>query len=94
MGHTKANDLLDLSDELAALAELPGLKQKSPGIFYYKSISFMHFHDAEGQRWADVKQPDGRWKSVAIDFKSTKASRALFLKTVKSAYSQLAQPKK
>ena len=41
MAHTKPEQLRDLAVVLAALRRLPGLVEKKPGIFYFKSISFL-----------------------------------------------------
>ncbi len=92
MAHTKASDLKDLASELSELRSLPGLKEKSAGIFYYKSISFLHFHDKDGKRWADVKA-GGSWQHVDIDFKASAAARAKFLKAAKAAHLEISAPK-
>ncbi len=55
MGHTKLELIGDLAFELAALRLLPGIKEKKPGIFYFKALPFLHFHDKDGVRWADIK---------------------------------------
>lgn len=93
MAHTKAADLKDLEQELSELRSLTGLKEKSPGIFYFKSTSFLHFHDKDGKRWADVKI-DGAWKNVPVDFRATAAGKASFLKTAKAAHAKISAPKK
>ncbi len=88
MAHTKAAQLLDLEHEFAVLRSLPGLKEKSPGIFYFRSTSFLHFHDKEGKRWADVKV-GGSWQSVDVDFGASGAARARFLKAAKAAHAAI-----
>lgn len=85
MGHTKSQDLTDLSRELAQIRELEGLKEKSPGIFYYKAIGFLHFHDKDGKRWADIKAKDG-WQELAIDCGASAVQRKVFLSQVKKAH--------
>src|SRR5882757_8726403 len=93
MAHTKPEQLADLVEELAEIALLPGLKEKSRGIFYYKSVPFLHFHDAEAERCADVKL-DGAWSRIFIPFPPKKTEREKFLKAVKSAHKKLAAPTK
>ncbi len=88
MGHTKADNLLDLKDELKMISELEGIKEKSPGIFYFKSIGFLHFHDKDDVRWADVKTKEG-WKKLEIDFKANKAVKKKFLEDVHLYYQKL-----
>ena len=87
MGHTTKENLIDLKDELAQIAELLYIKEKSPGIFYWKSLPFLHFHDKDGVRWADVKTNEG-WKKLEIDFKANKKSKSDFIKAVKIHYKQ------
>lgn len=54
MGHTKPQDLEDLKPVLDYIRTLEGLKEKTSNIFYYKSAPFLHFHDKNGKRWAEV----------------------------------------
>ncbi len=89
MGHTKADQLKDLKNELDIIASFEGVKQKSPGIFYWKTTSFLHFHDKDGKRWADVKTPDGDWLSIEIDFNATAKDKIAFVKVAQAAYKKL-----
>jgi hypothetical protein len=50
------------SAALAALAPLleelrgrPSLREDSPGVFYWKSRAFLHFHEDPGGLYADVR---------------------------------------
>jgi hypothetical protein len=88
MGHTKAENLADISSELREIGNLESIKERSPGIFYLKSIPFLHFHDKDGKRWADLKTPAG-WKRLPLDFAASAASRRRFLSRVKSASAML-----
>jgi hypothetical protein len=92
VGHTQAKDLKDLAKELSEVRALEGLTEKSPGIFYYKSIGFLHFHDKDGRRWADVKTSNG-WQEIEIDFGATKGDRAIFIKKVIDAYQRFIKRK-
>jgi hypothetical protein len=93
MAHTKAKDLQDLQAELAELRSLPGLVEKSPGIFYYKSAGFLHFHDKDGKRWADVKV-DGAWKNLELDFGAAAPQKKKFLREAKVAHAAFSKGKK
>ena len=93
MAHTQAADLKDIGQELAELRTLSGLKEKSPGIFYFKSTSYLHFHDKDGKRWADVKV-DGSWKNVDLDFKASAAQKTKFLKAARLAHAKISGGKK
>ncbi len=44
---------------LADLRTLP-LKEKSRGVFYFKSRSFLHFHEDPNGLFADVRDATGR----------------------------------
>ena len=68
MAHTKPEDLRDLEQELEALRALQNVREKSKGVFYYKSLPFLHFHDKDGARWADLKLKGGG-RTIAIDDK-------------------------
>ena len=89
MGHTKPENMKDLAPELEAIRRLDGIREKSIGAFYYRSNPFLHFHDKDGDRWADVKVPTGGYKRVDIPFCATKSARRGFLETINSAYAAL-----
>ena len=82
MGHTKPEIIEDLSKELDAIRKLPELKEKSFGVFYYKSNPFLHFHHKEDKRWADVKTVEKKWLSVEVGFKCSASEKKQFLKKV------------
>jgi hypothetical protein len=84
MGHTKPSDLADLADVLAELAALPGLVEKKPGIFYRKGASFLHFHDKDGERWADVRAGTG-WARVDVPFGAGAAAKKKLVAAAKKA---------
>jgi hypothetical protein len=92
MAHTKPESLLDLASEIEAVRNLSGLKEKSMGVFYFQSVPFLHFHDSEGKRWADVKV-DGAWIPVVVPFQATPNERKKFLKAVRKAYEKMAAEK-
>jgi len=89
MGHTTADNLKDIQSELEMIARLEGVKQKSPGIFYLKTTPFLHFHDKDGKRWADVKTVDGGWQSVEINFNPSTKIKTAFVKIAESAHKKL-----
>lgn len=82
MGHTKPEIIKDLGKELDIIRKLPDLKEKSFGVFYYKSNPFLHFHHKEDKRWADVKTIDKKWLSVDIPFECSATTKKKFLKTI------------
>jgi hypothetical protein len=55
MKHAGAEALDDLEPLLVALREVPGLREKSRGIFYRGSRAFLHFHEDPDGLFADVR---------------------------------------
>jgi hypothetical protein len=59
---------------LAGIRKVPGLRERQRGIFYRKSIAYLHFHEDPAGLFADVKL-GGSWKR--IDVTSAAAKRSL-----------------
>ncbi len=89
MGHTRPESIADIARELDSIRGFDAIREKSAGVFYYKSIPFLHFHDKDGVRWADVKTPNG-YRKVGIEFRATAAARRRFVKAIKDAHAILA----
>jgi hypothetical protein len=90
MGRLSADKIKDLEAELSVIRELPNLKEKSPGTFYFKASPFMHFHEKEDRRWADVKTPDDQWMEIAIEFGAKLQAKKKFLSSVVKAHTAFA----
>ena len=60
MKHATPAALDQLEGLIAELRALPGLKEKSRGVFYWKSRAFLHFHEDPKGLFADVRDADGR----------------------------------
>ena len=86
MGHCPFAKLADLTDVLDVIRTWPGIKEKSPGVFYLKSTPFLHFHEKDGVRWADARAGKSWGEPLDIDFKATKAERLAFRKEVRKRY--------
>lgn len=85
MGHVKPEMLNDLKSELDSIRKFEGIREKSFAVFYFKLNPFLHFHEKDGKRWADVKSGD-TFQRVDIDFDGTAADRKKFLRTIREAY--------
>ena len=60
MRHARDQDLDRLDDLLAELRALPGMVEKTRGVFYRKGRSFLHFHEDPKGLFADIGGgPDG-----------------------------------
>ena len=60
MRHARPDDLALVAPLLEKLRAIDGLKERTPGSFYFKSKGFLHFHEHEGEILADVKE-GGDW---------------------------------
>jgi hypothetical protein len=89
MGHASHEDLLDLEDVFCELRKLPGIAERSHGVFYLKRIPFLHFHTKDGERWADAKVGTGWGPEIPIPFQCGPRARQRFLKTVTDRYKSL-----
>jgi hypothetical protein len=57
--HATQTALDALEPLLVELRGLPGLVEKSRGVFYRKSKAFLHFHEDPKGLFADVRDADG-----------------------------------
>lgn len=59
MRHARPQDLDRLEELLVQLRTLPGLVEKTRGVFYFKSRSFLHFHEDPKGLFADLREAGG-----------------------------------
>jgi len=83
MGHARPDELLDIADVLEEIRALPGVSERSRGIFYIGRDPFLHFHTKAGVRWADAK--DGRdWgPELPLPIGPPQVAKARFVKEVR-----------
>ena len=60
MKHAGSAALDEIEPLIERLRALPGLKEKSRGVFYLKSRAFLHFHEDLKGLFADVRTVDGK----------------------------------
>lgn len=60
MRHARPPALDRLEPLLTQLRSLAGLKEKSRGVFYWKSKAFLHFHEDPAGLFADVRDASGQ----------------------------------
>ena len=60
MRHARPDTLDQIEPLLAQLRALPGLTERSRGIFYRKSRAFLHFHEDPAGLFADIRAADGK----------------------------------
>ncbi|MBO0712112.1 MAG: hypothetical protein J2P47_12630 [Acetobacteraceae bacterium] len=80
MKHAGREALDQLEDLLTAIRRLPGLKERSRGVFYLRAIAFLHFHDDPAGLFADLRQ-GGEFKRFRV---SSAAERRTFVAVVRS----------
>ena len=78
MKHAGAQALDQLEPLIALVRALPGLKEKSRGVFYFKSKAVLHFHEDPAGLFADFRAKDD-WQRFAVN---TTDERAAFLRVV------------
>ena len=78
MKHATASALDRLEPLLARLRRCDGLKEKSRGVFYFKSKAVLHFHEDPAGLFADFRAT-GDWERFAVN---TKAERDALLRDV------------
>jgi hypothetical protein len=82
MKHATAAALDRLEPLLVSLREIPGLKEKSRGIFYRKSAAFLHFHEDKASLFADIRRADGEFDRHRVE---TDGERAAFIRIARKA---------
>ena len=55
MKHASAQTLAQIEPLLAQIRGLPGLKEKSRGVFYRRSVAWLHFHEDPAGIFADLR---------------------------------------
>ena len=55
MKHATAETIARIEPLLKRLRNIDALKERKPGIYYFKSSAFLHFHEEGDQVYADIK---------------------------------------
>ena len=64
--HARAGDLDELESVLERLRAIPGLTEKTRGVFYRRSRAYVHFHADPTGLFADLRVGDG-FERYALD---------------------------
>jgi hypothetical protein len=76
--HAGPDALGRLSPLLARLRSRPDLREKRPGVFYWRSRAFLHFHEDPAGLFADVRLADDFVRLPA----STREQQSLLLRPI------------
>ena len=80
MKHATPATLDMIEPLLVGFRKVPGLRERQRGIFYKKSIAYLHFHEDPAGLFADVKL-NGAWKRIDV---STGAAKRDLLEAIRS----------
>ena len=65
MRHATSATLDSIEPLLSGIRKVAGLRERQRGIFYKKSIAYLHFHEDPAGLFADVKL-GGAWKRLDV----------------------------
>ncbi|HUL66677.1 MAG TPA: hypothetical protein VLW55_18915 [Burkholderiaceae bacterium] len=82
MKHASATALHRLAPLIERLRSVPGLVERKPGTFYYRSNAFLHFHEDPAGLFADAKLDLKTFERHRVN---TRAERAALVKSVAAA---------
>ena len=82
MRHARPDALDRLEPLLVRLRALPGLNERSRGVFYRKSKAFLHFHEDGDDLYVDVRLADADFQRLRV---TSQKERAALLKVVGDA---------
>ena len=86
MGRCRYENLKSLEPAFDQIRKLKDLQEPKPGIFYLKSQGFLHFHEKDGNIWADVRDDNAWGDPLPIPAKVTKTFLNSFVKEVYNRY--------
>ena len=82
MRHARPEALDRLESVLVSLRALPGLNERSRGVFYRKSKAFLHFHEDGDDLYADVRLASADFQRLRV---TSQKERSALLKAVGDA---------
>lgn len=77
MRHARPEDLDRLEGLLVQLRTLPGLVERTRGVFYFRSRAFLHFHEDPKGMFADLREAGGGNEFDRIDVTEAAGQSAL-----------------
>ena len=66
MKHATSETIASIEPLIDKIRAIAGLKEKKPGIFYYKSSAFLHFHEDGDRVYADVKLVPPKFERMPV----------------------------
>jgi hypothetical protein len=94
MAHCPFQKLGDIAEALDEIRTLPSVREPKPGIFYLKSKPFLHFHEKDGKRWADIRDDDDWGDPVDLPFGPSRLQVERFIKAARYRHAGLLEKRK
>lgn len=91
MARCPYDKVIHLRKEFDLIKDWPGIKEKKPGTFYFKTKGFLHFHIKDERIWADVRSGENWGPEVDIKLKMSKDEKSKFLKEIEKHYKKTAK---
>lgn len=70
MKHASAETITKIEALIDRIRSFSGLTEKKPGIYYYKSSAFLHFHEDGDQIYADIKRVSAKFERLPVTTKT------------------------
>lgn len=86
MGHARTKDLRDIDDVLARIRTLPGVSERSRGVFYLRRAPFLHFHTTRETRYAHGKIGATWGSEIPLPFGASRTLKAAFMREVRARH--------
>ena len=86
MGHARTKELRDIDDVLARIRALPGVAERSRGVFYLRRAPFLHFHTTRETRYAHAKIGPAWGPEIPLPFDASRPLKAAFMKEVRARH--------
>jgi hypothetical protein len=86
MGHARTKDLRDIDGVLARIRALPGVTERSRGVFYLRRAPFLHFHTTREIRYVHAKIGATWGPEIPLPFDASRSLKAAFMKEVRARH--------
>ena len=70
MKHATIETITRIEPLLQRIREISALKERKPGIYYYKSSAFLHVHEDDSQVYADIKLEPPDFERLPVSTRS------------------------
>ena len=72
MKHATTSGLGRIEQLLTEIRTFKGLREKSPGVFYFRTKAFLHFHEDPAGIFADLRAVSN-WERMPVNAKNEQA---------------------